>query len=263
MPVKPQEPTLGPRDRPPKGYVFLPKGNVYLTTNSRRQTQAASRQVFTQLDESGKNATGLHIPSHIFHAVAAAERASRAARAAAVRKRDDTAARALEAAVRRQFPGAPEADVPRSVKHAMVKGRRRVARTATLGLEERVRLAVWAHVRHCCTGYDELLRDGVEREAARREVRGTMDEVLMTWGRKKDSTVGGRPVRRAAIESSKKTGSLFGAGKAGKKRVEKKGAGAKQTARGRSIQRRGTGLVGRVQAKPGFSVSDDDSDWTP
>jgi hypothetical protein len=42
-------------------------------------------------------------------------------------------------------------------------------------------LAVRAHVRHTCTGYDELLMAGWDRRLARVEVEGEVEDRLSRW----------------------------------------------------------------------------------
>jgi hypothetical protein len=43
-------------------------------------------------------------------------------------------------------------------------------------------LALVAHVRHQHSGYDRLLAEGLDRDAARYMVKDDMEEVLRAWG---------------------------------------------------------------------------------
>ena len=147
MAPKPFEPTVLITDPSPPGYRFLAKGNVYITANCRRLTRAADKTVFVVLGTDGKTTIGIRVPRDIVTSVLDAERQTRQTRAEAVRKRDDATAQEFESAVLSQFPQVPRDVVPRIVAHALVKRKKRVARTGTLDLENRVRLAVWAHVR--------------------------------------------------------------------------------------------------------------------
>ena len=79
----------------------------------------------------------------------------------------------------------PAARTQSSARHAAVRGSGRVGRSAAgRALEpDALELAVAAAVRHEDTRYDELLMTGVEREAARAEVRDEVRRVLDGWRR--------------------------------------------------------------------------------
>ncbi|KAK8124031.1 hypothetical protein PG999_003949 [Apiospora kogelbergensis] len=141
----------------PKGYVFVPKGNVYITGSCRRQTLAAGDKVFAVINHK-RQSIGIRVPRAIHAQVVQDERASRADRASAVQKRDATLEKQFRDAVLRQFPQTPAASLPLVVKRAMLKGSRRVGRTGSLDIETKATLAVRAHIRHAHTGYDDMLR---------------------------------------------------------------------------------------------------------
>jgi hypothetical protein len=89
----------------------------------------------------------------------------------------------LAEAVARLFPGCPARRVAAIARHAAVRGRGRIGRSAA-GRErdeQAVALAVIASVRHQDTDYDELLMAGVPRAVAREQVRPAVDRVLATW----------------------------------------------------------------------------------
>jgi hypothetical protein len=92
---------------------------------------------------------------------------------------------AFAAAVRRLFPGCPRGEENGIAQHACEKYSGRVGRSASAKEldEKKVRLAVIAHIRHVHTRYDELLGVYGDRDMARMEIRGRLDEVLERWER--------------------------------------------------------------------------------
>ena len=81
------------------------------------------------------------------------------------------------------FPGCPPQKVIAIAEHTAVRGSGRVGRSeAGRNLGERaLTLAVAAAVRHNHTGYDKLLANGVDREAARERIIGEVEEILAAW----------------------------------------------------------------------------------
>ena len=93
------------------------------------------------------------------------------------------------AAILRLYPRITLRDVDIVLGHGFAKGSGRIGRTGTLDMDEKVRIAVAAHVRHTHTSYDSLLSN-VDRGAAtkasrRKEARGQVknhqDAVLDSW----------------------------------------------------------------------------------
>ncbi|KAI3401772.1 hypothetical protein diail_8150 [Diaporthe ilicicola] len=165
----------------PTGYAFVPKGNVYVTGNCRKSTQASGRAVYVVVN--GKNQQiGLGVPIEIYSQVQLRERSTRADRAANVVKRDDGIAKAFQKEIVRLFPRIPPDSVQNVLKIALQKGKGKVGRTGTISVPRKARLAVQAHVRHCETDYDALLRRGVAREEARQQVEAKAREVCRAWG---------------------------------------------------------------------------------
>jgi hypothetical protein len=72
-------------------------------------------------------------------------------------------------------------NVPKSVPNR--RGSGRIGRSAAgRALDpDAVSLAVAASVRHVDTGYDGLLMSGVDRDTARQQVRGRVEDVLSGW----------------------------------------------------------------------------------
>ena len=91
--------------------------------------------------------------------------------------------RRFAAAVRAQYPGAPNGIAERIAAHACLKHSGRVGRSAAAKEldPEKIRLAVQAHIRHAHTSYDELLMQGVERGEARHAVRADIETWLGRW----------------------------------------------------------------------------------
>lgn len=175
------EPTVPLQSKMPQNYVFVPKGNVYITSHCRKQTQEAGQTVYTVLNAKN-NAVGIRVPRHIRDAVQESHEATRDKRAQAVLRKDEKLEREFRAAVLAQFPGTPEESVAKIVGRAMAKRSRRVGRTGKLDVEERAALAVRAHIRHIHTDYDNLMRAGVARGEARSRIHQKICEVVRAWG---------------------------------------------------------------------------------
>lgn len=171
--------TVSPTTPMPNGYKFLKKGYPFMTALCRRKTRAAGRTLYVV--RAGSQTLGLRCPSHILRQVYEEERGTRAERRAAVCVRDEAARETFRAAMFQEFPGMPRADVERVLRRALAKRSGRVGRTATLRIEDKVRLAVAAHVRHVYTDYDVLVRGERTKEEARKMVFARVGEVLEKW----------------------------------------------------------------------------------
>lgn len=182
----PDEPEVRRDDPVPKGYRFVPKGNVYITKHCRKKTHEADKALYVVLDEKNKR-VGLRCPTYIYHKVMEQHRATAAQRAEAVQKRDAAIEGTFEEAIMKLFPKIPSVEIPQVLKHSLKKHSRRVGRTSTVALQDRVRLAVRAHIRHVHTDYDQLLKQGVSRLDAREQVWHRLNEVARQWG--------GRPLK--------------------------------------------------------------------
>lgn len=190
--------TVVPSTPMPKGYKLLRKGYPFMTALCRRKTLAAGRTLYVV--RAGSKVLGLRAPRHIINEVYEEERHTRAARRAAVATRDGATRSEFDAALRAQFPVMPEEDAEKVLRRALKKHSGRVGRTGKLGLEDKVRLAVAAHVRHTHTEYDTLVRGEKSREQARRAVYDAVREVLARWegddGREKGTAAAGEEWRR-------------------------------------------------------------------
>ncbi|KAG7290196.1 hypothetical protein NEMBOFW57_000194 [Staphylotrichum longicolle] len=181
-------------DSMPKGYVFVPKGNVYITKNCRKKTHEADKTLYVVVDKRNKP-IGLRCPANIYSTVMSQNKATAAQRAEAVQKRDAAIEENFEDAIVKLFPKIPKAEIPQIIKHSLKKHSRRVGRTSRVALEDRVKLAVRAHIRHVHTDYDQLLKQGASRSVAREKVWDKLNEVAKKWG--------GRALKPAAGPSLK------------------------------------------------------------
>ncbi|KAJ6784282.1 hypothetical protein PWT90_10470 [Aphanocladium album] len=171
--------TVPPSAPMPKGYKLLRKGYPFMTALCRRKTLAAGQTLYVV--RAGSKTLGVRAPRRIINEVYEEERQTRATRRAAVAARDVSTRNVFEAALRRQFPEMPAADADKVLQRTLRKHSGRVGRTGKLYLDDKVRLAVAAHVRHTHTDYDTLVRGEKSRKEARKAVYNTVREVLAKW----------------------------------------------------------------------------------
>ncbi|KAK7717727.1 hypothetical protein SLS64_003222 [Diaporthe eres] len=170
-----------PKGSLPSGYSFVPKGNVYITSNCRKLAQAVGSSVYVVIDAKNQQ-IGLGVPTEIYVGVQFKEMETRAERAANVLKRDEGIAKGFQKEIMHLFPQIPSKALHNVLKIALQKGKGKVGRTGKLDIQHKAHLAVWAHMRHCETDYDALLRNGIAREEARQQVEAKMKEVRKAWG---------------------------------------------------------------------------------
>lgn len=185
----------------PPGYSFVRKGNVYITGNCRKMTQAVHQTVYSVLDGAEKQ-IGIAVPAEIFNDVRRKESETRADRAANVKKRDASIEKDFEKVILQEYPRIPCESLPKVLKTALQKRKGKVGRTGTLASREKARLAVRAHIRHAETAYDQLLRSGKTRDQARDVVGPQVDSIARSWGQHSAS----QPVRRPKSGRAKKAG---------------------------------------------------------
>lgn len=163
----------------PKGYGLLKKGNAYRTSLCKRKTIDAKKPLYIVKDRS--KVIGVRAPKWVLSQVFAEDRETKDRRRAVVAGRDSHAKAAFEAAIKTQFSEIPDEEVGLVAEKAMKKRSGRVGRASTLSLESKARLAVFAHIRHCHTKYDEVV-DKRGREEARKQVSAEMQRVARYWG---------------------------------------------------------------------------------
>jgi hypothetical protein len=178
--MPPRETTVHPKAPMPANYAFLPKGIPYKTLHCRRLTHEAGKPVYVV--EFHKKILGIRIPKAIFSEVQSLAKDTLSTRRAATEKRDAAVIRDAGAELSIQFPKIPEPERGLVLKHGFRKYSGRVGRTSQIPLSKKVQLAVIAHIRHRHTRYDEMLKDGSNREGARRMVQKKIQGVLRKWG---------------------------------------------------------------------------------
>lgn len=164
----------------PKGYGFLPKGIRYKTLHGRKLTHEAGKILYIVIDK--KKQVGLRVPTPILHQVHRQAKQTLPARLAATEKRDTADIAKAASELVNQFPEIPEKEKKLVLKHGFKKFSGRVGRTNSIPLSRKASLAVIAHVRHKHTEYDALLKDGKDRDEARKLTRRRIENILRKWG---------------------------------------------------------------------------------
>ncbi|GES62215.1 uncharacterized conserved protein DUF2293 [Aspergillus terreus] len=165
----------------PEGYIFVPKGDVYITRHCRVKTKESQRTVYAVYDKSGKRPLGLRVPSDIYATVSQSAAATADSRANAVKLRDERELAHSRQLLRTQFPLMPEDSLEIILNHAFLKGSGRVGRTATKSDAQKANLAVEAYIRHNHTPYEALLNHGHARTEARNAVWNTVRSIKAAW----------------------------------------------------------------------------------
>ncbi|KAJ5146728.1 hypothetical protein N7526_000080 [Penicillium atrosanguineum] len=166
------------------GYVFVPKGDSYITLHCRRKTKESHQVVYVIYDKSGKRIQGIRVPAGIHANVVELSKLTIDSRARTVQARDAKYLSHGRKLLRLHFPLMPEESLEVILNHSFLKGSGRVGRTATTTDERKVTLAVDAHIRHKHTSYENLLSSGVERDKARETVWPTVQAIRNTWQEK-------------------------------------------------------------------------------
>ena len=170
--------------------VFLPSGDAALTRRAKKASRLSAVVVRwsrsrKRYERQGILAAAEAIELAEIECLADAEvRARRRERDQARRADEDVDfAAELAAAIRALFPGCPVSRAEAIARHAATRGSGRIGRSAAgRALDpDTIWLAVAASVRHVDTDYDQLLMSGVDRQAARRQVREHVEDVLNSW----------------------------------------------------------------------------------
>ncbi|KAJ5994767.1 hypothetical protein N7481_001744 [Penicillium waksmanii] len=165
----------------PDGYIFVPKGDVYITRNCRIKTKESDQMVYTVWDKAGKRSFGIRVPSSIHSEVLKTAAATAESRAKAVKTNDTKVLSRGRQLLRSEFPLMPPATLDIVMNHAFLKGSGRVGRTGMTTDKRKASLAVEAHIRHTHTPYDSLLDGGMERSDARKKVWPTVKTIKKSW----------------------------------------------------------------------------------
>jgi hypothetical protein len=187
----------------PDNYVFVPKGDSYITLHCRRKTKDSHQAVYVVYvspillkliwdllmllqDKSGKRIQGIRVPADIHTDVVDLSKLTSDSRAKTVQARDVKYLSHGRKLLRTHFPLMPEDSLETILNHSFLKGSGRVGRTAMTTDERKTTLAVEAHIRHKHTPYEELLSSGVDRAKAREKVWPTVQTIRNTWQGKND-----------------------------------------------------------------------------
>ncbi|KAF2753330.1 hypothetical protein EJ05DRAFT_211341 [Pseudovirgaria hyperparasitica] len=230
------EPIVAPKDAMPKGYVFVPKGDVYVTRHCRTRTHEAHRTVYVVEGKTQKT-QGIRVPSFIYTQVQEDAATTASARAAVVSKVDVSRANKIRSALKIQFSQMPDDEVEKALGRTLVKRSKRVGRCGTLSSERIAFLAVQAHVRHVHTQYDKLIyRDGHSQEEARELTLDIVRDKMKEWGwnarngfksnkpdPKESRRTGSREVQKSGPEALKKL-NLKALEKSSSKRLKRPGS---------------------------------------
>ncbi|KAA8651405.1 hypothetical protein EYZ11_009222 [Aspergillus tanneri] len=179
--TEPFEENCFEREPIPENYVFVPKGDVYITRHCRSKTKESQHTVYVVYNTTGKWPIGLRVPSDIYSTVLQSAAATADSRANAVKLRDEKVLMYSRQLLRSHFPLMPGDSLEAVLNHAFLKGSGRVGRTATKTDERKAILAVEAHIRHTHTPYEELLSAGKGRQEARQEVWDTVRAIKAAW----------------------------------------------------------------------------------
>ncbi|KAF2246303.1 hypothetical protein BU26DRAFT_507903 [Trematosphaeria pertusa] len=165
----------------PKGYAFLKKGIKYKTLHCRRLTHEAGKPVYV-VEDKKKKVLGIRVPKSILFHVQSLANETLPARRLATEQRDAALIRAAATELDRRFPLIPKDDREAVLKHGFRKYSGRVGRTGQIPIPRKVLYAVIAHIRHKHTRYDEMLNEGMDRDAARKAIQGKVQAMLRKWG---------------------------------------------------------------------------------
>ncbi|RAL05498.1 DUF2293 domain-containing protein [Aspergillus ibericus CBS 121593] len=179
--TEPLEKNCFEREASPARYVFVPKGDVYITRHCRSKTKESGQVVYMVYDNRGKNTLGLRVPADVHAAVLQSAAETAESRAHAVKLRDDKDSGRARELLRTHFPLMPEDSLNTVLQHAFLKGTGRVGRVSKLSDERKANLAVEAHIRHTHTLYESLLKSGKGRDLARKATREVVQAIKTTW----------------------------------------------------------------------------------
>ncbi|KAB2574159.1 hypothetical protein DBV05_g7153 [Lasiodiplodia theobromae] len=212
-------------------YVFVKKGDQYITRHCRQLTKEMGKDLFVVVDDK-RRSLGLRVPKHIHSTVLAADAATKADRLAATAARDSRLLANARSTLLRLYPATPADAVDDIVAHTFRKHSGRVGRAGDMELDEKVTLGLRAHVRHKYTDYDRLMRhEGLDKDEARRRIAHEVDEVVRKWQGGEQGPIWGR--RRLSLRNAgvgvNNAGSGGGSASGSPKRGRTKGTSSRAT----------------------------------
>jgi hypothetical protein len=203
----------------PDGYVFVPKGDMYVTRHCRSKTKESHQAVYVVYvsakpklqaqaylmplqNKSGRRIQGIQVPAEIHANVVQLAKLTSGSRANAVQARDTKILSHGRKLLREQFPLMPEESLEIILNHSFLKGSGRVGRTSTTTDKRKATLAVEAHIRHKLTSYEKLLSAGTDRKDARETVWPTIQAIRTAWqgdAENKENDAEGLTLRQAEV----------------------------------------------------------------
>lgn len=183
----------------PRHYVFVKKGNIYVTRHCRQRTLAAGEELYVVRDNK-QRVLGLRCPAYIASEVYRDNAATESTREAAVAAKDQKESETARQALLQLFPRMPKTDADKIVSHAFKKRSKRVGRAGNMPVDEKVFLAAYAHARHEHTNYNEIVPSNVlGKRKARIEVEPKVQQLLSSW-RAQGADPAARPNRTTTKE---------------------------------------------------------------
>ncbi|OKL56043.1 hypothetical protein UA08_08731 [Talaromyces atroroseus] len=175
-------------DPMPEDFVFVPRGDPYVTRNCKSRSKDAASTVYIVYDNKERAQLGIRVQKDIYKEVTKTAQQTAQNRRVAVQVRDARDQRKAKIILSETFPSMPDACVEEVLQHAFLKGSGRVGRTATRPEKVKAILAVEAHIRHKYTPYEQLLREGIDRESARESVWELVKAIRDKWAEKDGET---------------------------------------------------------------------------
>ena len=178
----------------PEGFVEVPTGDTFLTRTIKKSTPIVyvhvrwkSKRRYSRFGIIAPEAVVLAARKEAERTKEARKKLRETARARS-EAREETRRIQVEAKMREKFPGMPEDEISEVVEGAFEVGSGRVGRNTSLGDAEKINLAVWAHIRHSHTNYDELLKEeGYDRELARFQLEEEIEAIYGQWRKRRSN----------------------------------------------------------------------------
>ena len=170
----------------PGSYSEIRPGDAFIT----RRVKSCDETVYLRMEKSRgySSIIGILAPTTVVESAQLeakrTEETRRRAREKATRRRRRKDRKVLNDVVNqmmRDFPGMPYLEAEEIAQHAFAVGSGRVGRSSFIDLEDKIDMAVIAHIRHVHSRYEELLDEGWYREDARAEAGKEISIVYELW----------------------------------------------------------------------------------
>lgn len=172
----------------PPDFEEVPTGDPFITRRLKQLSETVYVRMAKVYRKQPSRPVALLAPAKVVRAVLQeAERTAKTrgvSREKAAVRRDAKEEQGREnalAVLRSMLPGMPPREAEAVVERAFQVGSGRVGRSRSAELEEKLVLAVRAHIRHEHTQYDLFLAEGSDQRDARHAVRAHVDEVYERW----------------------------------------------------------------------------------